>query len=112
MLPYIIINQYKMEVVMPGFDRSGPLGRGPMTGRKSGLCTGNTIDNEFRGGAGGRGRGRMRGRGYGRSGGWDMQPYTGNDADTAMNSMKEEMGEMRKQIEALTEKLSKLQKPE
>ncbi len=97
---------------MPGFDRSGPQGRGPMTGRKNGLCTGNAIDNEFRGGAGGRGRGRMRGRGSGGGGGWDMQPYAGNDAYSGISSMKEEMGEMRKQIEALTEKLSKLQKPE
>lgn len=70
---------------MPGFDRTGPEGRGPMTGRKSGRCTGHEIDEERnreedrglglanrwgrqrnpRGRGSGRGPGRGRGRGDG-----------------------------------------------
>ena len=68
---------------MPGFDRTGPMGAGPMTGGARGLCnpaTAGTIPayagsygygrglglrRGFRGGYGpGRGRGRGYGRGY------------------------------------------------
>ncbi len=71
---------------MPGFDRKGPEGKGPMTGRKLGKCTGRDVDDERyndeerglgrayrrgrrgdgRGPAEGRSRGRGRGRGFGR----------------------------------------------
>ncbi|AQQ70312.1 hypothetical protein SMSP2_00656 [Limihaloglobus sulfuriphilus] len=69
---------------MPGFDRTGPMGQGPMTGRGLGLCTG-----AVRPGAGygygfgygrgygrgfGRGMGRGFGRGYGRGVGY-YGPY-------------------------------------
>ncbi len=64
---------------MPGGDRTGPEGAGPMTGRQQGYCTGNDVPGYtsgtpglarrgagFRGGGGfGRGaRGRGRGMGY------------------------------------------------
>lgn len=66
---------------MPGFDRKGPLGDGPMTGRRLGRCTNfgskqptntqpgspetNPEDVGGRGfGFGRRGRGRGRGRGF------------------------------------------------
>ncbi len=47
---------------MPGFDRTGPVGCGPMTGRRQGLCTGLTSRRfaDWRSpilGRGGRGRG-------------------------------------------------------
>lgn len=53
---------------MPGGDRTGPLGQGPMTGRAAGFCAGFTgpgYDNPRPG----RGFGRGWGRGYGR-GNW------------------------------------------
>ena len=46
---------------MPGFDRTGPAGAGPMTGRQLGRCTGNTGDIP---GSGYRGFGRGFGRGF------------------------------------------------
>lgn len=63
---------------MPGFDRTGPNGQGPITGRGLGRCNApsndRTEEDESRGGRGrgsgfafGRGRGRG-GRGFGR--GW------------------------------------------
>lgn len=56
---------------MPGFDRKGPEGEGPMTGRKLGRCKGNTDSprNLGRGAQDGRGRkirGSQSGRGLGR----------------------------------------------
>ena len=41
---------------MPGFDRSGPQGRGPMTGWSRGLCSRTGAEGAF-GPGGGRGRG-------------------------------------------------------
>ena len=59
---------------MPGGDRTGPAGLGPMTGRAAGYCAGNPgpgFSNPIPGrGFGGRGGGRGRGRGWGRSWGW------------------------------------------
>lgn len=70
-----------MEVIMPGFNRLGPLGEGPMTGRKMGRCN---PPNSEKSNAGlftdsadskkpeaierGHGRGRCMGRGHG----WGM----------------------------------------
>ncbi|MFW6110773.1 MAG: DUF5320 domain-containing protein [Thermoproteota archaeon] len=56
---------------MPRGDRTGPLGRGPMTGRAAGYCTGYPVPGYMnpvpRLGRGyGRGLGRGFGRGYGR----------------------------------------------
>lgn len=65
---------------MPGFDRTGPLGEGPMTGGGFGRCgsgrrsaygagAGRRSDAFGRGqGFGGRGRGRGRGRAFGYAG--------------------------------------------
>ena len=52
---------------MPGGDRTGPQGAGPMTGRGAGDCAGYGGQGGFRSG-GGRGSGRGRGGGFGR--GW------------------------------------------
>lgn len=54
---------------MPGFDKTGPEGQGPMTGRGLGRCNPDNKLNEeddIRFGRGwGRGRGPGRGRGFG-----------------------------------------------
>ena len=51
---------------MPGGDRTGPMGRGPMTGRATGFCAGNTTPGYTYPRYGqGFGRGRGIGRGFG-----------------------------------------------
>ncbi len=45
---------------MPGGDRTGPLGMGPMTGRGAGLCNSYRADSGFYPGGFGRGRGFRR----------------------------------------------------
>jgi len=58
---------------MPGFDGTGPEGRGPLTGRGFGYCVMPTKDynNIPRGYGYGRGRGRgRRARGHGRGYRW------------------------------------------
>jgi len=51
---------------MPGGDRTGPLGRGPITGRGLGYCSGTNRPGYAIPPRYGRGFGRGRGRGYGR----------------------------------------------
>ena len=52
---------------MPGGDRTGPEGRGPMTGRRAGFCAGYQVPGyEKPGYSFERGFGRGSGRGYGR----------------------------------------------
>ena len=52
---------------MPGGDRTGPLGMGPMTGRGAGDCAGTDIPGSSNITSGrGRGMGFGRGRGFGR----------------------------------------------
>ncbi len=53
---------------MPGGDRTGPLGLGPMTGRAVGYCAGYSGPGYGRGFGLGRGRGRGFGRGFWRRG--------------------------------------------
>lgn len=57
---------------MPGYDRTGPAGAGPMTGRARGVCNASRRDALPVGGAYGRGFGfRRGGMGSGRMGaGW------------------------------------------
>ena len=50
---------------MPGGDRTGPMGMGPMTGRAAGYCAGYPVPG-FANAMGGRGFGRGRGGGRGR----------------------------------------------
>jgi hypothetical protein len=51
---------------MPGGDRTGPMGMGPMTGRGAGFCAGFPTPGFMRAGLGGAwfGRGRGGGRGW------------------------------------------------
>ncbi|MBD3266788.1 hypothetical protein GF373_08975 [bacterium] len=69
---------------MPGGDRTGPMGMGPMTGRAAGYCAGYptpgyTNPAPRRGGGRGFGGGRGYGRGmanrFGWGRGWGTNPY-------------------------------------
>jgi hypothetical protein len=67
---FVVFLELKKEVIMPGLDRTGPTGAGPMTGRQLGRCAGNVEDfpgrgyRNFRYGFR-RGFGRGVGRGFG-----------------------------------------------
>jgi len=51
---------------MPGGDGTGPMGMGPMTGRRAGYCTGYSVPGYTNASVRGFGRGFARGRGFGR----------------------------------------------
>ncbi len=110
---------------MPGLDRTGPMGAGPMTGGGFGRCNPRSRAyglGSFGSGRGGRGfgRGRGYGRGFGRRGarfddqGWYGPAYgsypgpyavTGEDEISMLKKeaemMKEELNAVNKRIEEL-----------
>ena len=86
---------------MPGGDKTGPMGEGPLTGRRMGNCTGADNTGFFGRGAGrrnfggGMGRGNFgRGRGFNRFGGSYQDNSDGGLISSLMN-----------RISALEEKL-------
>lgn len=91
---------------MPGFDGTGPMGYGPVTGWGRGFCRG--------GGGGRRGRGRGfrggfgggPGRGWGwRRGMWDAADDPAcerNRLEAAHAALSEELDEVKRQLERLS----------
>jgi len=110
---------------MPGGDGTGPMGQGPMTGRRAGFCAGyslpgymNPIVGKGIGFGFGRGFGRGRGRGFGmgRGFGWKMavsmaNPYLyGGTSYPYMPEMspKQEANMLRDQVKAMQEEMKEL----
>lgn len=108
---------------MPGGDRTGPLGQGPMSGRAAGYCAGAEAPGFMNAGMGrgfGRGRGfgtgLGRGRGFGGRGGgrgwrrrayWDEGPGYYPAAD-ATQAVIDEIAALRQRLELLDQRLSEL----
>jgi hypothetical protein len=72
-------NPNKEVHIMPGFDRSGPMGAGPMTGGRRGIYGGAGAATHLPAYGGGYGYGRGMGfrRGYGRGRGYGFGPAFG-----------------------------------
>lgn len=111
---------------MPGFDRSGPMGAGPMTGGRRGLCGGNynrpgTMGYGY-GYGGGRGMGMGFRRGYGRGRGFGYPAYGGYPAPPAfgpaypvssadeMAMLKAEANAMQASLESIQNRIAELEK--
>lgn len=123
---------------MPGGDRTGPWGAGPMTGRGAGFCAGYSVPGYMnpafgRGFGGGRGRGFGRGFGMGGGRGWRHQyyatglpgwapgyaypyPYSGSiptaygSTTTAKGERAEELAFLKDQAQYFTEALDDINK--
>ncbi len=96
---------------MPGFDRTGPMGGGPGTGRGFGLCRGARFyPGGFRGGGFGRGpaRGRDWGPGWGSCHWWPSAsvPYYG----PAWSDPEEEKAFLKDQKEQLKAEMAEMEK--
>jgi hypothetical protein len=88
---------------MPGFDRTGPLGQGSMTGRGMGPCGSGYARGVGRGA--GRGFGRGMGRGFGRAAGF--APAWGSSYGY-QPTRDQEIADLRAEKEAITEELKQL----
>ena len=117
--------------IMPGFDRTGPMGVGPMTGGARGRCNPITAETipAFAGGygygrglalrrgfRGGYGPGRGRGRGYGRGFGWyppALGPAYSMDAASELDMLKTDAEYMQKSLNAINKRIDELsEKPD
>jgi hypothetical protein len=104
---------------MPGFDRTGPMGMGPMTGGGRGRCNAATrgYDAPFGGGYGGRLRGargfaRGFGMGQGRRKGFGpywMAPEYAPSAANEPDYLKTEAEYLRNQLNIITKRLEELE---
>ena len=109
---------------MPGFDRTGPMGAGPMTGGARGRCnpaTAGTIP-AFGGGYGyGRGLGLRRGfrgglgpgmgRGFGRGYRWyppAVGPVFPADSASEMDMLKADADYIQKSLDAINKRIDEL----
>jgi hypothetical protein len=101
---------------MPGGDRTGPAGMGPMTGRAAGFCAGYPVPGYmnpapgrgFWGGGRGFGRGRGMGRGWGfRGPGWGGG-YGPGFVPPATLSTEQELQMLRQQSENLQQTLNEI----
>lgn len=93
---------------MPGRDRTGPMGRGAMTGRGLGACSGINAPINGRGfGSGcGRGLGRGRGLGFRRGLGFDSNIYNDQPGSKEMllaqkKQLENALNAIEKQLESL-----------
>ncbi|NCC61118.1 MAG: hypothetical protein EOM12_09275 [Verrucomicrobiae bacterium] len=111
---------------MPGGDRTGPMGQGPMSGRGAGYCAGNNqpgwTSAPMGGGrawGGGQGGGRGWGRGARRFQGnavpsWNQAamapepPPPAVPGTTEGNSMEQKFNNLQKQVEGLSQSLEKI----
>lgn len=80
---------------MPGRDRTGPAGSGPMTGRGMGICASN-IQIGF-----GRGCGRGFARGMGMGRGFGFRAAALINKDDQIDALKAQMTQIQQQIDAL-----------
>ena len=112
---------------MPGFDRTGPMGAGSMTGGRRGLCNPATAAGARayigpyayggglglrRGFRGGYSRGAGLGRGYGRGYGWYpsvMGPAYPSVADE-MEMLRAEADYLKNSLEAINKRIDELEK--
>ncbi len=107
---------------MPGGDRTGPMGMGPMTGRGAGFCAGMNQPGALTPGFGrglgfgrgrgfGRGFGRGRGPGFGRFWGMAYAPNYGyGPGPFPPASPQEEKNMLQQEARALRDTLSSLEK--
>jgi len=119
---------------MPGGDRTGPMGMGPMTGRAAGYCAGfsvpgyaNPIPGRGRGFGRGLGRGLGRGRGWGRGFGFRgaayaygnpyygdpylAAPYYGPEVNSQQEAqiLREQAKAMQEEISAINDRIKELE---
>lgn len=103
---------------MPGYDRTGPMGAGPMSGWGQGYCGGNAAvgTRAAWGGRGfGRGFGRGAGCGYGRGfrrGGYGagrFSPYAPGFPEDELAMLRSEAELMKRSLDAVNRRISQIE---
>jgi len=110
---------------MAGGDRTGPMGQGPVTGRRLGFCAGFDSPGYMKGPVGGMGRGfgcgmgfgrgMARGRGFGRGWGYNYPsqgyPWTPSlSREDEIRLLKEEADSLKRSQKEVEKRLADLEK--
>ena len=95
---------------MPGGDRTGPVGYGPMTGRGFGFCAGGRPRGYGYGSGFGMGRGFANRRFYGRGYGRGFLGYTANPTspEDEKEFLQEQKNILQGQLEAIEKQLENM----
>lgn len=103
-------------IAMPGGDRTGPVGMGPMTGRGVGYCAGYRVPGYANPMPGrGWGRGAGFGCGWGRGAGWRWaDPYAnaygpGSSTQDEAEALKTQARAMQEEIDAVNARIKALE---
>jgi len=119
------VNPNKEKTIMPGLNRSGPRGAGPMTGGRRGLCgcAGGPADLPVYGGGYGYGRGVGFRRGFGRGRGRGVGPAYGGflypptyvtgypvSRNDEIEMLRADAEAMQKSLEAVQQRIAELEK--
>ena len=106
---------------MPGGNRTGPMGAGPMTGRGMGFCVGAATPgymNPSFGYGRGMGRGMGRGRGWGRGFGWGAgyygmasgpAPYPAANPAVDVNILKNEAQALQEELNLINKRIQEME---
>ena len=98
---------------MPGFNRTGPWGEGPMTGGRRGLCASRDFGaNQLGRGRGfGMGRGQGMGRGFGRCN-WAPAYYNAPmmNRDQEIDFLKGQAEALKRELEDIESRIGGLEK--
>lgn len=93
---------------MAGFDGTGPMGNGPMTGRRRGLCNSSATGNEWTPGSGRR-CGVGAGRGFRRGGGF-FSPNIAPKPVDELAALRRQADFMKDSLETIHRKIAELEK--
>ena len=111
------LSKRKEVTHMPGFNGTGPMGAGPMTGGGRGYCTGagprfqSSSGRTGDGGRGGRGRGFGRGFGYGRQfSAQQLAVSSMRPAVDELNMLRAQADEMAAALAEIQNRMAELQK--
>jgi hypothetical protein len=118
-------NPNKEDSIMPGLDRSGPMGAGSMTGGRRGICgrAGVAVNPPAYGSSYGYGRGMGFRRGFGRGRGYGLGPAQGRvpsqeaygtgypaSKTDEMEMLRADTDAMQKSLEAVQRRITELEK--
>jgi hypothetical protein len=106
---------------MPRGDRTGPLGMGPMTGRRAGYCAGAGVPgyaNPYAWGGGWGGRGYRHWYyatglpGWARFGNVPVQPWAPAAAPSELDALRDQAQWLKGQLDAIGKRISELEPKE
>lgn len=97
---------------MPGFNKRGPEGMGPMTGGGRGFCNSSNRSFSGRGSGRGRGLGNSRGAGMGGRAGFENSGFDYANKGQEENALRSQVSTLKDELEAIEKRLQTMKDTE